>query len=333
MKTFYTLIALLLTAGFAVANPVITLKTNNGKWRNNSTWDLNRTPADGDTVIVPVGKTLIIDNTVNLQNANLYIKVYGTIDLDGGKLKLDNNSTVILASSGSITAHGNNSEYIKIGNDYKFRGSVYYQSGPSYADTTTSAFPSGFASNGSVALPVKFVYFNASRQEKNILIQWATAQEVNSRFFEVEKSENGSSWKSIATVTAAGTSNSLKNYSYTETNVTAAVVYYRIKEVDMDGRLDFTTVRSIKTDNTTAAEAVKISSGTNNEVYIRFSAPVKNDVQVKVISLNGQVVNSQKISNPSGVESITLNNNTAKGIYVVNVTDVNGLNITGKIML
>ncbi|MBI1342849.1 MAG: T9SS type A sorting domain-containing protein [Terrimonas sp.] len=333
MKNLYLLIAIIFTAFTVAANPVITVIKNEGKWKTNSSWDLNRKPKNGDTILIPVGFTVVLDNTQNLNN--VYIMVLGVIDLDGGKLKLDDNSTVEILSSGAVIGHGNNSEYIKIGNEYKFKGTANYQGGPSIANASTGAYPSGFESTGSASLPVKFVGFNVARQDKNILIQWSTSQEYNSNHYEVERSENGISWKPIAIVTAAGNSNTIRNYTYTDKSVSAAKVYYRIKQVDIDGRFDFTVVRSVsmETNSIVPAANVKISSGTNNTVYLHFSEEIKTDVMVKILTMNGKLIYQQKISNPVGQQNITVNNNLPKGIYVVSVSDNKTLNTAGQVIL
>ncbi|MBI1342848.1 MAG: T9SS type A sorting domain-containing protein [Terrimonas sp.] len=330
MKKLYFIIALFFTAVTVSANPVITVIQNEGSWKNNSTWDLNRKPQDGDTIVIPVGFIVKLDNTQNLNN--VYIKVYGTIDLDGGKLNLDANSTVMIYSTGAVIGHGNSSEYIRIGGVYKFRGTSNYQGGPSIANENTGTYPSGFESTGSASLPVKFVGFNVARQNRDILIQWSTSQEYNSNHYEVERSDNGIAWKPIAIVTAAGNSNTIQNYAYTDKSVTAAKVYYRVKQVDIDGHFDYTVVRSVSMEsNSIVPVNVKISSGNNNTVYLHFSEEIKTDVMVRILSMNGSLIYQQKISNPVGQQNITVNNNLPKGIYVVNVSDNKSLNTAGQV--
>ncbi|NJO24884.1 MAG: hypothetical protein HC867_02470 [Bacteroidia bacterium] len=332
MKKLYLTLISILIVFFSLANPVITADKNNGKWRSNSTWDLNRKPQDGDTVVIPVGLTVILDNNINLQNATLYIKVYGSLIIDGGHLKLDENSQVILYSTGNIAAEeGKNSEYIKIGNEFKFRGTENYIAGPAYANAATGAAPNGFASNGGAALPVKFIGFNVASQNNNVLIEWATAQETNSSHFDIQRSENGSNWQTIATLNAAGSSSVTKNYSFTDRGVTAKVLYYRIKQIDRDGRSEITAVRSVKMD--AGKIQVKISSGSNNSVYLHFSEQVRSNVVVQIMTMNGQIVAKQTLSNPVGQQNISVRNSGNKGVFVVTVSDVQNVNSSGQIFL
>ncbi|HMU45295.1 MAG TPA: T9SS type A sorting domain-containing protein [Chitinophagaceae bacterium] len=330
MKHLYTLLSFIFIVSFTSANPVITVVNNNGKWKTNSTWDLNRKPKDGDTVIIPAGFTVVVDNNINLSNATIYLKVAGTLELDGGKLRFDENSRIVVINGASIIAHGNNSEQIKIDNVFKYKGSDGMISGPAYADVTTGEAPNGFSATGTGALPVKFLGFNVAVQNKNVLIDWSTAQEVNSAYFEVQRSEDGSSWTTIATVIAAGNTNDIQTYSYTDRTVNSSVVYYRIRQADIDGKYIVTAVRSAKMqDNSTQ---VKISSGTNGSVYMHFSAQVKSNVSVKLVSLNGQVVYQTSLSKPFGQQIMSVSNNL-HGMYVVSITDGEGLQQSGKVIL
>lgn len=65
MKKLYLTLLFFSIITFSFANAVITDLVN-GNWKNNSTWSLNRIPADGDTVVIPAGKIVVIDNVQNL---------------------------------------------------------------------------------------------------------------------------------------------------------------------------------------------------------------------------------------------------------------------------
>lgn len=69
---------------------------------------------------------------------------------------------------------------------------------------------------GSAALPLAWLSFTATKQNKTALLQWATAQEQNTRNFMVQHSGNGINWSGLSTLPAAGNSS---NYSYTHTSL------------------------------------------------------------------------------------------------------------------
>ncbi len=332
MKKIYSILTFSLILNFAMANPVITAIDNKGKWKNNSTWDLNRDPQDGDTVIIPAGITVLIDKNVNLQNATLYIKVYGKIELDGGRLRLDDNSTIILVSGATIFGHGDKKETITIGNTTKFDAQVNnIVAGPSMASSSTGSAPTGFVALGPGALPVKFIGFDVVRQNNNAVISWSTAQETNSNFFETQRSKDGNTWMTVGSVTAAGNSNDVLNYSYTDRSVTGDIVYYRIRQVDIDGRYDITFVRTLKMSGQNV-QNIKISSGNSNSLYVYFATQVRSSVNVKVVSMNGRVVYQSTLSNPVGQQVLPVTNNL-KGLYIVTVTNGSDVKASSQVIL
>ncbi len=312
------------------AAPVINGITNNGTWTSSGTWNLNRIPVNGDTIVIPAGKTIVVASNVNMSSDDVYIKVYGVLKFTNGKLRLGENSVVELMAGATITSvGGNNNDKIEIGGVSKFVGSDLLVTGPAVANAATGTSPTGFAVSAT-PLPVKLIGFNVARQQNNNIIEWSTAQEFNSDYFEIERSENGSTWSGIATVKAAGNSSSIIKYSYTDRANAASKVYYRLKQVDIDGRFDLSAVRMIK--NQDIAADVKISNGYANNVFVHFSSQIQGAVSIKLISLQGNTVNQSLISNPIGQQILSVNQNL-KGVYVVAVMDQNGNKFTSQILL
>ncbi len=112
--------------------------------RRTSTWSLGRVPADGDTVVIPKNYTLIIDDNLK-SSSTFYIQIYGTLNLDKGKLDIGENSIINVYNSGKIESpKGNPSERILIGDVYKYLGSNGTVFGPAFASKATGVAPNGF---------------------------------------------------------------------------------------------------------------------------------------------------------------------------------------------
>jgi len=106
-------------------------------------------------------------------------------------------------------------------------------------------------------LPVELVSFEGFYTEDGVLLRWETATEVNNYGFEVQKSEDriqNSEWTNIGFVLGHGTTNSPKQYSFTDTELPDAnEVSYRLKQIDNDGTfaysktitVDLTTITSV----------------------------------------------------------------------------------------
>ena len=328
MKKLYSLLILIFTIYFAVANPAITVLPTSGSWKNVSTWSLGRLPMNGDTVVVPIGKSVTIDDVENLTAQFLYLKIYGTLTFSNGKLWINSSSSVFVFAGGTIRSTGSPSETLKIGGVDKYIGTDGTISGPVFANQATGAAPLGFISG--IVLPVKFVAFDVARQHNDVLVQWEIVEEMNSNYYEVQRSENGNEWNTIANISAVGNTINAHSYSYTDKQATARLLYYRIRQVDIDGKSSVTAVRVIKDEN--AKTEIKVNAASSNSVYVHFSEQVKGSVIIRLISANGQILSQKMFDQPIGEVMISAQNAT-KGIYVVTVADGQQLKYSKEILL
>jgi hypothetical protein len=323
MKHIYTTIIVLFTTISAFAG-TITASTNS-LWENTTTWNLNRIPQNGDSIIIPANITVMVDVNVDLDN--VVIIVAGTLELNNGKLKLGTASRVIVQSSGKIKAD-NSDDQITIGTAFKFKGTQVLQTGSSYADATTGNAPNGFSSLST--LPVIFQSFYVNRDGGNIQLKWVTSQEVNNEYYEIEKSTDARSWMKIVVVLGAGTTNTISQYAYTDKNVKDAVAYYRIKQTDMNGDVHYSAVRSVRNENQQAVTNIYASS--KQTITIEFNSDVKDNVNIQVVSMNGQVVARKRFE--QAAYRLTINMmNEVHGVYAVQVSDGQGWSEVKKIIL
>ena len=123
-----------------------------------------------------------------------------------------------------------------------------YQNGY-YVQFQTSTFGTFFFGSSSFPIPVKLSSFNVVKTNNTTAtINWTTAQEINSKNFEVQKSIDGTNWITIATIAAAGNSNTTKSYSYTDAGNKKGTVYYRLKQNDLDGKQSLSEIKTINFD-------------------------------------------------------------------------------------
>jgi len=100
----------------------------------------------------------------------------------------------------------------------------------------------------SAPLPVVLVAFAATAEgPAAVRLTWATASERNSRSFEVERSADGVAFAAIGTVAAAGTTATARTYALRDAALPAgaAVLYYRLRQLDLDGTAHYSPVRSV----------------------------------------------------------------------------------------
>lgn len=324
MKHIYTTLIVLFASIATFANTITA--TTSGLWENTATWNLNRVPQTGDSIIIPVNITVTLDQNFDLDNA--IIIVAGALELNNGKIKLGTASRVIVQSTGIIKAY-NSDDQIVIGNTFKFKGTQLQQTGYSYSDATTGIAPNGFVTAPPATLPVTFQSFYVNRQGANIQLTWVTSQEENNKYYAVERSSDARSWKQAAIVMGAGTTSLISKYNHTDKNVTDAVVYYRIRQTDMNGDVHYSAIRTIKNDNQSTCN---IYASSKQTITVDLNSDVKENITVQVVSMNGQVVKRQNFNQAS--YRLTLNiPNVTPGVYAVQVSDGNGLKEVKKITL
>ena len=115
-------------------------------------------------------------------------------------------------------------------------------------------------------LPTQLLYFNASSSaNKKIMLQWATAHEQGTIKFDVEKSINGKIFYRIGEVMAAGNSYGENTYGFTDLDSAASVYYYRLHQLDKDGKSAFSNVQMVRTSKTALQ---LLQNGLMNELVV-----------------------------------------------------------------
>lgn len=103
------------------------------------------------------------------------------------------------------------------------------------------------STNAENPLPVELVYFRASlTPEKLVNLEWQTASELNNDVFEVERSQDGFDFTSIARINGAGTTSTKNDYSLLDQFPLSGTSYYRLKQIDFDGSYTYSYLVPVK---------------------------------------------------------------------------------------
>jgi hypothetical protein len=101
-------------------------------------------------------------------------------------------------------------------------------------------------------LPVNLLAFNARLNSQRVILDWQTASEQNADYFNVEKSKDGQSgWIFVSRVESRGNSNVRADYQAIDHRPYGGVSYYRLKQVDQDGRIAYSQTRKINNESKT----------------------------------------------------------------------------------
>jgi hypothetical protein len=233
--------------------------------------------------------------------------------------------------SGSTTGTGNFVVYNGTGNAVTVTGltmltnytfTVYEYNGSFMHDR----FMTPGASNTGTTLPVELLSFTATAKNNDVLLSWTTASENNNKGFEVERSADNRSFEFASFVKGAGNSSRKLTYGLTDakafTTANSNVLYYRLKQVDMDGKFAYSNTVRV-TNGTQKANAVSVYPNPFNSAYnVAFNAVEAGSVTLKMTDIQGRVVAEQTSVALKGLNELAITNLSGleAGIYFVKVT-------------
>ena len=139
-----------------------------------------------------------------------------------------------------------------------------------------------------VSLAITLTNFDATSIDGAVMLEWSTENETNNDFFSIEHSVDGRDFTELNTIVGAGTSAEKLNYEYKHADAVSGINYYRLKQVDFDGRYSYTDVKSVdvKSTNTISVLPTLVS----NEMKVRLSENLKDDAQINIYDITGQLV-------------------------------------------
>ena len=105
-----------------------------------------------------------------------------------------------------------------------------------------------------ISLPIELLYFKGVPSERHNHLTWSTASEHNNHYFEIEKTLDGIEFNTINRINGSGNSQTKIDYKFDDYNIDNNINYYRLKQVDFDGKFQYSDVISI--DNRIRAKIV-----------------------------------------------------------------------------
>jgi len=172
-------------------------------------------------------------------------------------------------------------------------------------------------------LPVTWLNISGTHKNDDNYITWSTAAEMNNEYFVVEASKDGFSYTEIGRVSGNGNTNTTQQYSYIHKNTTGTTYYYRIKQVDIDGKYSFSSAIKIKSEG----KIIHSSTLSPNPVYEQSVLSMQSEksatVTLTIIDFSGKIVSrrSENLIRGNNPFIIDLSGKPA-GVYVLKITSI-----------
>jgi hypothetical protein len=144
-------------------------------------------------------------------------------------------------------------------------------------------------------LPVKWAYFTAARENRNVKLKWGTWQEENTEYFVVERN-TGAGYETVSIIPAAGNSTTPRDYSYID--VLNSNATYRIKQVDFDGHFSYSQVVMVQKDENSQTFSVFPNPATN-QITIKFNSQAAT---LNIVDTKGSVLKTQRVENNQTID-------------------------------
>ncbi|PCJ64058.1 MAG: hypothetical protein COA58_13805 [Bacteroidetes bacterium] len=188
---------------------------------------------------------------------------------------------------------------------------------------------------GVQAIPVELIMFTGElKGEKDVLLNWTTATELNNRGFEVQRRmDNENKFRTIDFVDGFGTSMSKINYSLVDYNNywSSSVAYYRLKQVDFDGNYGYSNIVAVAKKG--VLDAVVYPNPTKGGATVTVLTDIRNaQKSVKIFDIFGVDV-SASVNITSLGEAFNLNTESLRsGTYFIEVL-VNNQKVVKRLVL
>lgn len=205
----------------------------------------------------------------------------------------------------------------------------------------TLAWDASFRIEAAQPIPIELLSFSGEMKEKTtVLTQWRTATEQNTRFFEVQRSNDGLNFVTLGKVAAAGQSAKIQSYYFEDLKPKIGVNYYRLKVNDVDGKVSFSNTISVffsdsktDSDNPSVLSLTTYPNPTSEDVNVRFELKNKAKMTVTLTDLNGRSLYTFQETFSEGIHNFVLpTQDLAQGVYVLTMRSDEGRGVVKKIV-
>jgi hypothetical protein len=213
------------------------------------------------------------------------------------------------SSAKVIAAGGGNSDKIKFGNANTWSGHDGNLTGPGILDKNYDPATS--------PLPIKLISFKVGKVGTSLLLEWATASELNFDYFAIERSSEGKNFSEISRIKGHGTTNTRNDYELYDNRPLIGKNYYRLKSVDFDG---YTEYFDVVVADYSGEKSFVVSPNPSNGSIVNFALNFSPD-ENSIIVIYDNLGTTIQLARPVDIQQIiTFPNRLKSGLYYAKIT-------------
>ncbi|MES2732684.1 MAG: T9SS type A sorting domain-containing protein [Bacteroidota bacterium] len=205
-------------------------------------------------------------------------------------------------------------------------GSPWSMDGSTYINGNTrdnlKTFSEIVPASGTLPLPVRLLNFEGKLATKQVEVDWRTASELNNAYFEVQRSVDAKHFEAIGRVEGSGTTHEMRAYNYVDTKPLAGMNYYRLRQVDIDGKYEYSRVIAI--DNPQEEmELFPNPISKDMTLFLRINSLEMRQYLVLIYDLQGKEVSREMVTAKAGIIDAPISQQSplSSGTYLVRVVD------------
>ena len=208
-------------------------------------------------------------------------------------------------------------------NNFSYDGSGFNGTGVSSALLTTL-----------IALPVKFTGFSVVKKDNSAVLNWQVENETAlTDRYEIERSLNGTDFKTISTIAPKNNGRSANVYTSSDADLSSihsGVIYYRIKQTDKDGQFIYTEIKSIRLD-AKAFSASIYPNPVRGKANLSIDLTENSLVTITLNDANGKILKNIRVQGIKGLNKKEVDmSNLSVGNYLLRIqtaTETTTLNV------
>jgi len=181
--------------------------------------------------------------------------------------------------------------------------------------TSFSKFTLNGASGNNTSLPVKWLYFTATKEEMRTRLDWATALEINNDKFVVERSTDGKNFAPIGTVNGAGTTTQSQTYVHYDQQPVLGWNYYRLQQIDFDGASEYSPIAAVYFAFGASSSTPVIVYPNPTKETLTLKGNIAPDADIRVVDATGRVCAVSTVISKGNAQVEV--GNLAAGAYVL----------------